>query len=403
MKTLLITLMIMVFVLVPVVAIAQSYSGGGNAPIAQPLVREGTIAVRMVEGLNLGTTTNEAEAENLLLAYGIGPRNGWISDYPVTPDIVSELRTAVIGAAGAGSLTLGKDEAAEAFDWMLSQYNLMVKTDPSGEDSYREEAPAYPDNTALNDYYYNEGPPAVTYYAPPYDYAYMYSWVPYSFWGWNGWFPGFFVLGDFHRFGFADNHVFVVSNHFFDRDDHRFRRIDAAARFHEFHGRGFDDHGRHFVNSRVVGPSEVRRGAERAFRAEHNRERFDFNRTSTNFSGNREMRSGSRELNRENRTFVPSTGRNFNFSARREGTIVAPSERGRNFNGPAERTFRPSSNSGGHREFNSAPRTFNSSRVSAPSGGGRMTSPAVHRSFSPSSGGMRGGGMGGSFGGRRGR
>jgi len=403
MKTLLVTLMILVFVLAPVVAIAQNYPAGGNAPIAQPLVREGTIAVRMVEGLNLGNTTDEVEAENLLVAYGIAPRNGWISDYPVTPDIVSELRAAVIGAADAGSLKLGRDEAAEAFDGMLSQYNLMVKTDPSGEASYRDQAPAYPDNTVLNDYYYNEGPPAVTYYAPPYDYAYLYSWVPYPFWGWNGWFPGFFALRDFHRFGFANNRVFLVSNHFFDKHEHRFGRIDANDRFREFHGRRFDEHGRHFVNSRVVGPSEVRRGAERAFRAEHNRERFDFNRTRTNFSGNREMKSGSRELNRENRTFVPSTGRTFNFSARREGGVVAPSERGRNFNGPAQRTFSPSSNRGGHREFNSAPRTFNSSRVSAPSGGGRMTSPAVHRSFSPSSGGMRGGSMGGSFGGRRGR
>ena len=404
MKTLFVTLMIMVLVLAPAMAIAQNYSAGANAPIAQPLVREGSLAVRMIEALQLGTTTSEVEAENLLLGAGIAPRNGWISDYPVTPDIVSELRTAVNGAAGAGSLKLGKDEAVQAFDGILSQYNLPVKDDTSGEVSGREEAPVYPDNSYMNDYYYNEGPPAVTYYAPPPDYAYLYSWVPYPFWGWNAWFPGFFVLSDFHRFGFADGHVFVVSNHFFDRDDHRFRRIDADNRFREFHGRRFDDHGRHFVNSRVVGPSEVQRGAERAFMTEHNRARFDVDRSRTSFNGNREMRSSTRELNRENRTFVPSSGRTFNFSAHREGTAIAPLERSRNFNRPEARTFRSFSDRGGHRELNSAPRTFNSSRVFTPSGGGRTFGSGVsHGGFSPSFGGMRGGGMGGSFGGRHGR
>ncbi len=110
-------LLILVFVLVPVMAMAQNYSAGGKAPIAQPLVREGTVAVSMVKVLNLGTTTKEVEAESLLMAAGIAPRNGWISDYPMTPDIVSELRTAVDSAAGAGSLKLGKAEAASGVRW----------------------------------------------------------------------------------------------------------------------------------------------------------------------------------------------------------------------------------------------------------------------------------------------
>jgi len=400
MKTLFTMLMIMVFVLMPVMATAQNYSSGGKAPIAQSLVREGTIAVRMVEVLNLGTTTSEVEAENLLLGAGIGPRNGWISDYPVTPDIVSELESAVIDAAVSGSLNLGKEEAVQAFNALLTQYNLVVKADTSGRSTDREQAPEYSDNTEVNNYYYDEGPPAVTYYAPPYDYAYLYSWVPYPFWGWNGWFPGFFVLADFHRFVFVDRHVFVVSNHFFDRDHRRFRRIDAHDRFRDFHGRRFDDRGRRFVNNRVVGPSEVRRGAERAFIGEHNRTRFDADRGRTSFNGNREMRSSTREFNRENRKFVSSTGRAFNFSGRREGRVIGPSVRSRNFNGPSERTFRASSNRVGERELNS-PRTFNSRHVFGPSGGGRGSSPSSgHRDFSPSSGGMRGGSMGGSRHGR---
>jgi hypothetical protein len=316
------------------------------------------------------------EAENLLVAAGIAPRNGWISDYPVTPDIAGELRTAVDSAAGAGSLKLGRAEAAQAFDGILIQYDLAVRDDTSGEIAGSDQAPAYPDDSEMNSYYANDGPPPVTYYAPAPDYAYLYSWVPYPFWGWNTWFPGFFVLADFHRPFFFDGRLCFVSNHFFDRDDHRFRRIDANDRFREFHNRRFDDHGRHFVNSRVVGPSEVGRGAEKAFMAEHNRERFDADRSRANFGGNREIRSASREMNGDHRTTVSATGRKFNYSAGRDGSVVAPSERGR---------------------------TFNSSRVSAPSGGGRMTSPAVQRDFSPSFGGMKSGGMGGSFGGFGGR
>jgi hypothetical protein len=404
MKTLFMMLMIIVLVLVPVMAVAENYSAGGQAPIAQPLVREGTVAVKMVEVLNLGTTTSEVEAENLLVGAGIAPRNGWISDYPVTPDIANELRTAVNGAAGAGSITVGRDEAVLAFDGVLSGYNLVLGGDTPGEAVEQEQSAVYPDNAEINDYYYNDGPPAVTYYAPPADYAYMYSWVPYPFWGWNSRYPGFFVLGDFDRFAFADRHAFAVSNHFFDEHEQRFGRIDAAARFREFHGRRFDDQGRYFVNTRVVGPSDVRREAERSFVGEHNRARFDVDRSRSNFNSSREMGIGSRELNRENRTSVSSTGRMFNFSGRREGTIVAPSERGGNFSRPAERAFRPFSDRGGHREFNSAPRTLNSGHVYAPSGRGRTSAPAVsNRGSSPSFGGMRGGSMGGFSGGRRGR
>ena len=379
MKTLLVILAtIMVFAMVPAITYGQAYqTDNGSPPISQPLVREGTVALKLVDALTLGKTTSEAEAESLLSSAGISPRNGWIADYPVTPDIAAEIGDAVADAAASGSLTMDKDTALAAFDSVMSQYNLAMRPDTSGETADAMEAESYSDPTALNDYYAEQGPPVVTYYAPPVAYANLYSWVPYPFWWWNVRFPGFFVLADFHRPFFFRGHRFFVSNHFFDRDDHRFRRIDADDRFREFHGRRFDDHGRHFVNKRVVGPSEVGRGTERAFMAEHNRARFDADRSRTNFGGNREIRSASREMNRDHRTSVSSTGRKFNLSAGRGGSVVAPSERGR---------------------------TFNSSRVSAPSGGGRMTSPAVHRDFSPSFGGMRGGSISfGGFGGRHGR
>jgi hypothetical protein len=393
MKTVFVTIMIFFCALSPVIAIAQDYSGG-QAPIAQPLVREGTVAVRLVEALNLGTTSDEVEAENLLLAVGIAPRDGWISDYPVTPDIVSELRDSVIVAADAGTIALGRDEAAQAFDWVLNQYNLMVTTDDSEAVEYEGQAPAYPDSAMVDDYYYDYGPPPVTYYAPPTYYSHLYSWVSYPFWGWNVWYPGFFVLADFHRFIYVDKRVCVVSNHFFDKREHRYNRIDARERHREFHGKRFDgdrDHRRHFVNKRVVGPSEVRREVEKAFISERNRVRFDADRGRTNFKGGREVRGGTRELKRENKTF--------NSSGRR-AAVVAPSERNRYSSGPAERSFRQSSDRGGHRELKSAPRTFNSRHISAVTYGRKtISSSASHRGFSPSFKGVSGGRMGGSFGG----
>ena len=91
---------------------------------------------------------------------------------------------------------------------------------------------------------------------PP-DYAYLYTWVPYPFWGWNYWFPGFFVLVDFdtrghdhhghdhgHDGGHGDHdrdHGGSISNHFRDSRTGKMLRIDPTNRFR---GGTFPDRGR---------------------------------------------------------------------------------------------------------------------------------------------------------------
>ena len=259
-STLLLILVVLTgLVLTPAVLYAQSgQQQPVSPPVSQPLVREGTVALKLATALNLGKASNEAEAESALGAVSIAPKNGWIADYPVTPDIVGELQNAVAVAADSKYITMGRDEALKAFQNVMLVYDLPVK--PSGkaveEANAGESAQAYsPDESAIvNNYYYDEGPPVVTYYAPPPDYAYLYTWVPYPFWWSDFWFPGFFVLGDFdidigHGHFHHDrdfDHDFhhdrdfhhgrdrdrFITNHFRDPKTGAMSRIDPATRVH---------------------------------------------------------------------------------------------------------------------------------------------------------------------------
>jgi hypothetical protein len=230
---------------------AQTDQTSTSPPLSQPLVREGDFAMKLADSLKLGTAADETEAESALSSAGIAPRNGWIADYPITPDIVGELQAAVSEAAESGGLAMGKDEALSAFQNVITQYNLDVKMDTSGRDESDTSGTEYPDSSVMNNYYSEEGPPVVTYYAPPPDYAYLYTWVSYPFWWWDSWFPGFFVLVDFdvrvhghghehdRGHGYDDRghgdrgrgHGESVSNHFRDPRSGKMSRIDPTSRF----------------------------------------------------------------------------------------------------------------------------------------------------------------------------
>ncbi|MDA8170540.1 MAG: DUF2950 family protein [Nitrospiraceae bacterium] len=220
--------------LAPGTAMAQTEQTAAvsNAPISQPLIREGDFAIKLVDALKLGKAADETEAESTLGSAGIAPKNGWIADYPVTPDITGELQASISEAADSGKLPLGRDEALAAFQGVLAGYNLPVKAAAAEEAAQPAEA-NYPDTAVINNYYYNEGPPVVTYYAPPPDYAYLYTWVPYPFWWWNFWYPGFFVLVDFDivvHGRFHHPHREFISNHFHDPRTGRTFRVDPTNR-----------------------------------------------------------------------------------------------------------------------------------------------------------------------------
>ncbi len=334
--------------LVPLTIYAQTEQiKAAPPPIEQPLTREGDFAIRLAAALGLGTTEDEVEAENLLGSAGIAPRNGWIADYPVTPDIISELQKSVGDAADAKKIALNRDEALAGLGKVNTELSLAVKpyTGEEPTEVTAEEAAGYPDPTVINNYYYEEGPPVVTYYAPPPDYYYLYSWVPSPFWWFDFWFPGYFILRDFHRPFFYNNRVVFFSNHFNDVRAHRVFRIDPVARFRgrTFAGIGAP-HTRGFLSTGVP------RSAERIFNGPHTR----------GFTGGR--------------TFAPTSraGRTFTPPARGGGQMHAPTSRG-------GRTFSAPSRGGGR---------------SVPPAGGRSIAPPSHgggRTFGPPS---RSGGTG---------
>ena len=316
-------------------------------PISQVLIREGEFAVKLAGALNMGEPKSEAEAETILTSVGITPKNGWIADYPMTPDIIGELENAVGSAVDAGKLRMKQEEAAKAFQDLVVQQGLPVKVD--GRQNPSEPPQDYGNPEAVSDYYYNEGPPVVTYYPPPWDYNYLYAWVPYPFWYTGFWFPGFFVLRDFHRGFVGHGRAGVVSNHFSDPRTGGFRTIDPATR--------------HLGNT-VAGLS---------------RSRGEF--TSQEASSIVNHSSGNTRLNN-----TPGN-RGYGAGSSQSGRMSGYSSSGRVVTGRP--TF---GNSFGHAGSFSAYGRGTGRSFSAPSGGGRSSFGSSH---SGGFGGSRGGGHGG--------
>lgn len=184
-------------------------------PIEQPLVSEGEFAIKLSAALNLGFTQDEVEAEDSLAKIDISPRNGWISDYPITPDIIEEIRQSAVSSSSSGKLLMGQADAAKAVSDVCARFNLALSEDGApGESADNNGSNPYASTTNLDSYYNEYGPPVVTYYVPPEEYGYLYAWVPCPFlWGRN-YFNGYYILNDFDtREGYYthrgnDNHFY---------------------------------------------------------------------------------------------------------------------------------------------------------------------------------------------------
>ncbi len=393
----------MALIMMPVMAVALSDQPGTTTPpLSQPLVREGTLATKLADALKVGPATNEAEAESSLSAVGIAPKNGWIADYPVTPDIAGELQTSLYDAAAAGRIPETKDSAAKAFQDVMTASNLSVAPGISSPAANEASPPAYPEAEVINNYYYEEGPPVVTYYAPPPAYVYLYSWVPYPFWGWDFWFPGFFVLVDFDirfhvRHGHEDREF--ITNHFRDPSTGRMSRIDPANRAH---GGTFADRG----GARGWTTPSARGGAQSIVTNSRTFASARGNSLSANgFASSRANAANgiSRPASRSMAS-VSTAGKRAATGTRTYGSPYMNSSRSfsgqsRSFSRPAYRTqgnFTPVMGGRSYTSPSGNPRSF-----SAPSSGGRPGGGSFNGMRGSFSGGGSGGRGGGSFGGGR--
>jgi len=248
-KLLLAIMMAFSLMIMPFAVYGQSEQIASNSPppVSQQLVPEGDFALSLVSALGLGTATTEEEAEDMLLSVGIAPQNGWIADYPMTPIIIGELQDTVVAAADAHKLPMGKDDALKAFQDLTTEFGLAVVPGDSGQ--YGENQ-AQLNTTEINNYYYGKGPPVVTYYPPPWDYHYLYDWVPYPFWSSGFFFPGFFVLSDFNVIVVGHHHHrHRITNHFIDPKTHAVFRVDPEMRRIRRTGKAPEGYTRRFRSS----------------------------------------------------------------------------------------------------------------------------------------------------------
>ncbi len=103
----------------PAITAAQS----GPPPVGGPLVGEGDFAVRLMSTRNLGSAEDD-RSRNPSGDVGIIPRNGWIADYPVTPDILGELQRSVVDAASSRKIQLSREEALKRVNAVNDEYQL---------------------------------------------------------------------------------------------------------------------------------------------------------------------------------------------------------------------------------------------------------------------------------------
>jgi hypothetical protein len=301
---------------------AQSGKTATQAPpVAAPLIREGDFAIKLVEALKMGRAESEAEAENMLASIGIAPQNGWIADYPVTPDIIGELEQAIGEAADAKRLPMVKDEALRVFRTAAVELELPIIAEIP--DSYVEspypEVPQYTEPTVINNYYYTEGPPIVTYYPPPLDYDYLYAWIPSPFWFSGFYFPGFYILNDFHRVAYRNGHPCNISNHM---RDHRTGRINTIRPERRREGGTLGAGGT--PHTRGFNSTEARNGARSIFERSHERVA----------TGNTTSSARDRGLNNRNPAYLRSgqgTGRQ---AYNRERNLSGFSSRNGNYDKP---------------------------------------------------------------------
>src|SRR6185369_8703451 len=124
-KRIIICIVSLLLILLPAVAFGQTdLVKSVPPPISQPIVSEGMLAVSLAASLGVESTDDEIAAESALGDMGIAPANGWIADYPVTPDIIAEVSQSIIAAVDEGQVAINRDEALRRFSATIASLGL---------------------------------------------------------------------------------------------------------------------------------------------------------------------------------------------------------------------------------------------------------------------------------------
>jgi hypothetical protein len=172
-------------------------------------VTQGAFAVQLVRELGLEEEATPAEAADLLTRIRVTPRLGrWDLAAPITPALVTRLRTLTVSAAQRGAISISPEEALLAFDTTAALLNVPVPVVSDADLSDRSAS-----STLL------DAPPLVLITPPPPQIVSYYVWVPVEQgFIWSGSRRrGFYVLHqvylDFHFKG----HRFVFHRHLIER------------------------------------------------------------------------------------------------------------------------------------------------------------------------------------------
>ncbi|NKE71868.1 hypothetical protein [Candidatus Manganitrophus noduliformans] len=142
-------------------------------------VTQGAFAVQLVRELGLEEDADPEEAADLLTRIRVTPRLGrWELSAPMTPALVSRLRTLTVSAAQRGAVQIAPEEALLAFDTTAALLNVSI---PAASEADLSDRPA--SSTYL------DAPPLVLISPPPPRIVSYYVWVPVEE-GFSGRVPG---------------------------------------------------------------------------------------------------------------------------------------------------------------------------------------------------------------------
>ncbi|WDT76887.1 MAG: DUF4124 domain-containing protein [Candidatus Manganitrophus sp.] len=170
-------------------------------------VTQGAFAVQLVRELGLEEDADPEEAADLLTRMRVTPRLGrWELSAPITPALVSRLRTLTVSAAQRGAISIGPEEALLAFDTTAALLNVSIPAEADLSDRSASST-------------YLDAPPLVLISPPPPQIVSFYVWVPVEdgfFWSGSRR-HGFYVLHEVHRDLHFNGHRFAFRRHYIER------------------------------------------------------------------------------------------------------------------------------------------------------------------------------------------